>query len=224
MNITYESFKLKIRNRANHSSSNSHNNSGFTLIELLIAMVIFGIIVALIIGEYSDRQGRSITQQQAVEIQQTARASLYLISTEIIQAGYDPLKKGDVGIITAGNGSTNPLRFSYYDSAMIRVSKSYQLADNGSDGDNDITMKYGKESSPGAGIIEGGSQLLAENISALTFSYLDENNAATTVLDDIRAIQMTITATTDANERDRTQGSNNARTLITTIKCRNMGL
>ncbi|MBF0204302.1 MAG: hypothetical protein HQK67_08295, partial [Desulfamplus sp.] len=76
---------------------------------------------------------------------------------------------------------------------------------------------------------DGGTtdKLIAENISALTFTYLNASNAVTTTLTDIRAVTISITAITDAtltNELDRTGGTNNTRTLRATIQCRNLGL
>lgn len=220
----------------------SHNNRGFTLLELLIAIAIFGIVVGLIIDEYSAQTGQSITQQQAVEIQQTARASMYLISNKLKMAGFDPQGNNDAGITAAGDGINGSLDFSYYvdfgedginnnppDTSIDEAGEwgtgftlqtlSYAFNDSDGDGDNDIEMNDNS----------GGYNLLAENISTLDFTYFDQDNNSITIpippatLEDIRTIQITITATTDSNERDQSNG-NNLRTITTIVKCRNLGL
>ena len=200
-----------------HERIHRIDNRGFTMLELVIAVVIFGIVVALIINSYTDQQGQSISQQQAVELEQTARASIYLISRDIRNAGYDPESKNDVGIVNAGDGSIgNPLTLSFYvesGSGFTKNNISYVLNDQDSDGDNDLVISY--NSAP--------AQMFAENISNLTFSYYDQNNTVTTNLDEIRAIKVAIAVTTDSDELNRLK-TNNVRTLTTMIKCRNLGL
>ncbi len=219
------------------SIKKSNNNKGFTLLELLMAVVIFTIIVTLIINEYIGQQGQSITSQQAVEMQQTARASMFLISKNIRKAGFDPAGSNNAGITNAGDGSIgNPLDISYnvdfgedgIDNNSINgiddvaeqgtgftlETLTYVLADPDGDGDTDLVVE----------INGGGNQFLAENISTLNFTYLDETNTATATLADIRSIQVTTTVTTDSNELDRTMGNNNTRTLTAIFKCRNLGL
>ena len=53
----------------------------------------------------------------------------------------------------------------------------YSLADGDSDGDNDLMRN---------------SSILAENIDALNFVYLDENGNVTTLTTDIRSVQIAI--------------------------------
>ena len=85
-----------------------------------------------------------------------------------------------------------------------------------------------------------GRQVVAENISQLEFNYLDVNGNVTATLADIRSIQMSILAT--ASNPDRNYTNNVAyttasgliwgpfpdnlrrRMLITTVKCRNLGM
>lgn len=65
------------------------NNYGFTLIELMIAMVIAGIVAAAILMSFDSQQKTQVNQQLIVEMQQDARAALYLMQQDIRMAGYD---------------------------------------------------------------------------------------------------------------------------------------
>jgi len=67
----------------------NRNNYGFTLIELMIAMVIAGIVAAAIMMAFDSQQKTQVNQQLVVEMQQDARAALYLMQQDIRMAGYD---------------------------------------------------------------------------------------------------------------------------------------
>ena len=108
---------------------------------------------------------------------------------------------------------------------------TYSLYDSGSDGDTDIGRKVGA----------GNNQPVAENIDALNFVYLDEDNNVTTNADNVRSIQISIVARTQRDDEgyvDSTVYRNKQNTVIlaapndnfrrrlltTTVKCRNIGL
>ncbi|MGA8239089.1 MAG: prepilin-type N-terminal cleavage/methylation domain-containing protein [Desulfobacterales bacterium] len=67
----------------------NRNNYGFTLIELMIAMVIAGIVAAAILMSFDSQQKTQVNQQLIVDMQQDARAALYLMQQDIRMAGYD---------------------------------------------------------------------------------------------------------------------------------------
>jgi len=213
------------------------NEKGFSLIELMIALVIFSVVVALFASARIGQQDQELSQQQAVEMQQTARSALLLMSKDIRMAGYDP--KGDfaAGITGAGNGSAGTsLDLAYVEGfdgidndsdgqvdetdELNLKTVSYQLLDRPStnpDGDLDLTVQNNGS---------GGYQLLAENIPSLDLAYLDADGnvlAAPVALDDIRAVQVAVTVGVDNKELDRFP-ENNTRTLTTTVNCRNLGL
>lgn len=207
------------------------NNLGFTLIELLIAMVITTVVSAGILSAYQSQQNAHRAQKQIVEMQQNLRAALYIMTKEIRRAGYDPGGEHGAGITNAGNGSNalNRLIFTYFD-ADVETDGYDNDNDGATDepGENLQAIEYYLFDSNGDGNIDlgrrNGARLdaIAENIATLQFTYLDANGVITTNLSEIRLLQIRITATTDANERDYTNGSN--RTLTTTVKCRNLGL
>lgn len=199
-------------------------SKGVTLIELLVAMSIFSFIVAGIISSKLEQQDQHISQLQAVEMQQSVRAVMFLIKREIRMAGYDPfMQDNGAGIITA---QANNLFFSIgavddgkdndgdgqVDENQELETISYAFLDPEGDG-NDMTVSYN-----GA-----GAQVIAENILNLEFSYYDANGGSPGSVTDIKSVQITITTTTDVNEFARTT-NNNTRTLNTRVYLRNMGL
>lgn len=200
------------------------NTKGFTLIELLIAVVIFGAVISGIVASRIRQQDQGITQQQAVEMQQNVRAVIYLMSRELRMAGFNPhYQKYDTGVTVA---SPNTLSFTLVasddgdnndgdgetdeDGELETVTYAFQDSDG--DGDNDITVDYNG----------GGAQLISENIQNLVFSYFDETGAVTADPEEVRSIQIAITATTDIGELARS-ATNNTRSLSTLVYLRNLG-
>jgi type IV pilus assembly protein PilW len=208
------------------------NNAGFTLVELLMAMAITTIVSAGIVGAYRSQQNTQLAQKQSVEMQQNIRAALYIMTSEIRMAGYDPEGTNGAGIVNAGDGSnsSNRLIFTYFN-----ADAQNDGLDNNNDGNIDEpgenlqAVEYYLYDSLSDGTIDlgrrNGARLdaIADNIQTLQFTYLDADSNVTTTLSDIRSIQILIVATTDVNELNYT-GTNNNRTLTTTVKCRNLGL
>jgi type IV pilus assembly protein PilW len=209
------------------------NHLGFTLIELLIAMAITTIVSAGIFSAYQNQQKVQLAQKQVVEMQQTLRMAVYILTSEIRMAGYDPEGTNGAGIVSAGGGSSgSPLQFTFVadddsidndgDSTVDEAGElktiAYDLYDGYSDGDSDIGRAVGA----------GNRQPIAENIARLEFAYSDEDGItmplpiAVLDLPEIRSVHIIIEATIDSNETNYFNGNN--RMLTTTVKCRNLGL
>lgn len=200
------------------------STKGFTLIELLVAIAIFGLIITLMINSKIGQQDQNITQQQAVEVQQSVRAAVYLMSGEIRSAGYNPeYRTYDTGVTNAGvntltfnrvasdDGDDNDANGTTDEDGELEII-TYALQDSDGDGDLDITVAYNG----------GGANPVAENIQNLAFAYFDVNGAVTADISAIRSIQITITATTNITELARAP-LNNTRTLTNTVYLRNLG-
>ena len=208
---------IKIRN----------GSSGFTLIEILVGLAIFSLIITLLVSSKIRQTNQGVTRQQAVEMQQTVRSVILLMTNEIRQAGYNPHYKDYRPGISSANASA--LRFTLVasndsvdnngDGTVDEDGEfetiAYGLQDADGDGDTDITIDYNGS----------GAQLVAENISSLNFSYFDETGAALAlpVADpgEIRSIGISVTVTTDINQLARS--SDNTRTLSTVVFPRNLG-
>ncbi|MBE9544780.1 MAG: prepilin-type N-terminal cleavage/methylation domain-containing protein [Proteobacteria bacterium] len=223
-----------------------NNKGGFTLIELLIAMAISTVVMTAIYSAYRSQLKSHITQQKVVEMQQNARAAMFVMEREIKMSGYDPDRSQDTEITVADN---NTITFT--------VSAISDGIDNDGDGDIDTADSDGGEVqtitySLGGQDLQRNGAVVAENIQVLDFIYLDENRnlLGPTPLDTdnrdlIRSIQITLIARsgenvavmmmkhTDNKTYNNQQGdallvnpNDSFRRVILTadVKCRNLGL
>lgn len=223
-----------------------NNKGGFTLIELLIAMAISTVVMTAIYSAYQSQLKSHITQQKVVEMQQNARAAMFVMEREIKMSGYDPDRSQDTEITVADN---NTITFT--------VSAISDGIDNDGDGDIDTADSDGGEVqtitySLGGQDLQRNGAVVAENIQVLDFIYLDENRnlLGPTPLDTdnrdlIRSIQITLIARsgenvavmmmkhTDNKTYNNQQGdallvnpNDSFRRVILTadVKCRNLGL
>ena len=154
---------------------------GFTLIELLVALSMSIIVLAALVSSLFSQQKVHMTQDRLIEMQQDLRSAVYLFGADVKMAGYDP---------TGGANAT----FLIADQAEIQ----FQIDRNG-DGDftdpgppvtsdpmeviryaltNDANRDGIADGTPcdlGRELDNGGLQILAENIDALNFVYLDQD-------------------------------------------------
>jgi type IV pilus assembly protein PilW len=223
------------------------NKDGFTLIELMIAMAISTVVLAAIYSAHRAQLKSHITQQKVVEMQQNARAAMYVMEREIKMSGYDPDRSQNAEITAADD-----------DTITFTISAISDGIDNDGDGDIDTADSDGGEvqtitySIGGLLDLQRNGAVVAENIQVLDFIYLDENRnvLGPTPLDAanrdlIRSIQITLIARsgdtvavlmmkhTDNKTYNNQQGdallvnpNDRFRRVILTadVKCRNLGL
>lgn len=199
-------------------SKNKEN--GFTLVELLIAMTIGLIILAALSSTFLMQRKIYDVQEQIVEMVQTARAAMDMMTREIRMAGYDPADAGFDGIP--------------YDADQLQIETDINddgniLNDDGSyDSNEHIVYKYyDKDSSYPYQIKRktgnGNFQPFAENIQSFIFDYLDSSGSATTATADIRQIRITIIARTSKADSDYSANSGyRTHTLTSFITPRNL--
>ncbi len=201
---------------------------GFTLTELLVAMGISGIVMASTYSVYHSHQKSYLAQEQVVAMQQNLRAARYFMEREIRMAGYDPTQSAAAGIATANGNS-------------IRVTLDITEDGDTGDADEDITYCLSDSDGDGDNDLERNSNLIAENVDALDFVYLDQDGNPTATISQIRSVEVTIVARTGRgdpgytnttayyNQQDlvnpilAAQNDNlRRRRLTTTIKFRNL--
>ena len=203
------------------------NNKGFTLAELLVGLFVSGIVMTTILSAYYTQNKTYVVQDQLAAMVQNLRAAMDIMIREARMAGYDPTGTANAGIVVANPTSLTITEDMDGDGSITGdESITYSLADSDADGDNDL---------------ERNSNLIAENIDALDFVYLDENDASTTTLSEIQSIQITMVAKTqkvDQGYHDTITYTNQGgspifgppndsfrrRTLTAEVKCRNLGL
>lgn len=213
-------------------------NKGFTLIELLVAMAIGSIVLAAIVSAYQVQVKSKISQDITIDMQQTARAALQIMASDIRAAGCDPQGSADnAGFLTA-------------DSADIQVGMDIDDdAINGlPDGDTDEVgeqVRYVLNGDQLQRDIGDGSGLttLFQNVDALDFYYVNGQGNEESDPDEIRSVEVTIVVRSDRepwlsgyvnnktyqNMRNEDifgpAGDGLRRMRLTkTIYCRNMGL
>jgi len=243
------------------------NEAGFTLVELMIVLVVTGLIMTAVVSIFT-AQSRSYSQLDDVaNIQQDLRGALIILPAEIRQAGCDPEKSGTPKILEA---TGNRFRFTMDirgnavnpnsgDGDVCDAGEyiGYELtADTNNDGIVDNggapwtrTGSLGRQIGNACTNVFGGFDPLADNIEALEFNYLidDDNNESTPLvstltpsnLNQIRAVQVSILA----RAANPAQGFFNTSTyttasgvvwnppddnfrrrlVVTNIQCRNMG-
>jgi len=216
------------------------SNQGFTLTELLVAMVIAGVVAAGIYSTFYSQHKSYMTQEEVVSMQQNLRSAMHLIEREIRMAGCDPTGTAGAGIQTA-QANTIRITMDLTDDAGTGRPDGdttdpgediiYTLSDMDADGDNDLARND---------VNASGNVLMAENIDALNFVYLDETPATTATLPEIRSVQIAMVGRTGRPDRGYTDSSTyrnqqgtsiyaandsfRRRVLATDIKCRNLGL
>jgi type IV pilus assembly protein PilW len=218
------------------------SEKGFTVVELLVAMAIIGVVMGGIYSAYYSQQRSYVVQEQVAEMQQNLRGAMYFMAKEIRMAGCNPTGAADAGVVTAEANTINftmDLRGQDIDdppngtTTNANENITYALADispAGGDGILDLARDTG-----------GGQMVVAENIDALDFVYLDGAGNITADLLQIRSVQVTLVARTgkaDQGYRDTTSYTNlqgteilappndsvRRKRLATHIKCRNLGL
>ena len=192
---------------------------GFTLVELLIAMTIGLIILTALSSTFLLQRDIYDDQEQIVEMVQTARAAMDMMSGEIRMAGYDP--KG-----TMQRSDPTGAKFVGipYDANKLEI-----YADLNGDEDTDEPHEYIKYTMDSDFPFEirrdtgGGRQEFALNIQSFTFDYFDSNGNSTTTTANIRQIKITITARTSKPDRNYTPNSGyRTYTLTSYITPRNL--
>ena len=174
-----------------------NNKKGFTLMELAIAMALSTLVMAAIYSTYRAQLRSHITQQAIVEMQQNARAAMFVMEREIKMAGYDPSGAGGAGI-TVANANTITITILADDDGLDD--------DIDNDGDTNIdqpgelkTITYSLAGTDLQRTVDGTANTVAENIEVLDFIYFDEDQGAPATLADIRSIQITLIARSGAN-------------------------
>ncbi len=242
------------------------NSSGFSLVEILIALVLAGLVSTAIYKVYISQNKSYAVQEHITEMHQNLRTAMSMLKQEIRMAGYDPARNASAGISSAGadtiqfsmdisggdtDGIDNDADGSVDEADEAAFSDGVILAGAG----ENITYVHYDSDSPADGVNDalgrnagGGIQLLAENIDALNFVYLDASGSvlATPVADpaNIRTVQITLVARAEFSDPDYTnstqyQNQNPAgaqviyaapgdgfrrQRLTTQIRCRNLGL
>ena len=195
------------------------NKKGFTAIELLVSLAIMSIALTSIYSMYMSFIRTCTKEGVKIRVQQNVRSGLDMMIRDIRLAGLDPDGTGDFGIVAV---TSQRIQFT----ADRDMDGELDDAD-ATDGIDAPDMEHMAYEYDGSGILKmvlykaNGNletdEIMAENVTDLTFTYFDSNADTTSNLDEIRTvdIQMTIQK---ASGRDGLV----SRTLVKRVKCRNL--
>jgi prepilin-type N-terminal cleavage/methylation domain-containing protein len=217
------------------------NKKGFTLIELMVAMAISTVVMGAIYSVYTAQTKSARTQQMIVEMHQNIRAAMFLLEKDIRMAGFDisdppagaRIEQDFINRFTAlPTTDADPGEPENDDDPKTDATHIAFTADEDEDGHIDFDKN--EDDNINRELIayrfaNGELQVwqqnpdepddwtwltAAENISGVSFVYLDQNEAVTADLSLVRAIDITIAAATSTGER--------TMSMTNRVKCRNL--
>ena len=186
-------------------------SAGFTLVEMLISIAILSILFGTIYRTF-DIFGRSYTKENVkAGVQQKTRIGTDLMTRDIRMAGLDPLGTASAGFNAAHTNSTS-IQFTAdlnYDGDTNDAFEDITYALNGNLVQQTCDLWTGMVTAT-----------LLDNVSGLTFTYLDEADTPLSEpvpTDQIRTVLISLTT-----QRESGRDGPIRRTYATRIRCRNL--
>jgi type IV pilus assembly protein PilW len=181
------------------------HESGFTLVDMLIGLAMASVILVAIISLFVTLGRSYTTQNVAAQVQQVTRAGIELMVQDIRMAGVNPLKTSGVGVV---NASASTIQISSDLNLNGVIDETYEQITYYLNGNRLMQQLFA-----------GPPQPLVNNVTNLSFVYLDENNNPTAILTDIRMVEISMRV-----EEQAGRGETVSRTYATRVRCRNLGL
>lgn len=182
---------------------------GLTLVELMVAMAISSIVLGSVVSFHAAQTQAFTVQGDLTAMQRNVHAAANAVANLLRQAGYNPTNA--VAVQGFANISATSLqRFADLDSDGVVVGQS---------GNQDVTITFDAVGKT-LNIIRPPSSIVSfPDIDNVTFTYLDQNGAATTTLSNIRIVQVVImgrTAIADPHYTHPTSQDGYRRFVLTT--------
>ena len=195
---------IQIKNRALRSA-------GFTLVEVLMCIAILSILFGTIYRTFDTFNRSYANENVKAGVQQKSRIGIDLMARDIRLAGLDPLGSASAGFNPA-NTNTTSIQFTAdlnYDGDLDDPFEDMIYALNGN--------LLEQTSDLGSGPV---TATLLDNVTALTFTYLDQEDnllPEPVAVDQIRTVLISLTMQRPAG-REKTV----SRTYSTRVRCRNL--
>ena len=193
---------------------------GFTAVELLVSLAILSITLSTVYGLYMSFIKLQTKEGAKVRVQQHVRSSIDMMVRDIRMVGLNPELKDGFGI-------KEPLDPHYLKFTSDRDMDGQLDDPDLSDGIDEKDLEYLQYAYEGNKRIEmilynsdDSEEMratLVDDVTDLTFSYLDANGAATSSAIDVRIIVIRMSIQKPAG-----RGVKVSRTLIKRVKCRNL--
>jgi type IV pilus assembly protein PilW len=195
-------------------TARTNTTDGFTLLEVMVSIAIGMVVLAAVTTTFMSQTKFYNAQEQINEMEQNARGAMDIITRELKMAGYRPTGMTLTGVT--------------YDATQLQIQ-----ADVNGDGlltpvdtePNEIVI-YAFDSTNTQITRKDGSnaaEVLANNITDFTFSYLDAGGASTSTSANIRQVSISITARTAKPDPNYTS-NNGYRTYTVTATITPMNL
>ena len=192
---------------------------GFTLAEFLVAIALVGLTMTGLLAIIMTGNQTYSTGSNQIEAQQAARVALERMVQEIRGAGYNP--KGAVCEppltncpIVGDPGPGNPTATALVIHSDTDGDGTFEATERilyTLNGNNLQRRDYAVDATP---------QTIVGGIEALTFTYLDENDAVTALAENIRSVQISLT-TRPENQPATWQAGRVSVTMSDKIRLRN---
>ena len=187
------------------------DKKGFSLIEIMVAIAIMSILSIAMMKTYTGFTRVYTTQEVAAGAQQDLRAALNIMTQDIRMAGFDPTDSDNFGVEVAT--ATNIRITSDTDiDGVVDQSNFERITYNLNAGTNQLQQILYQ------GTASESTQPVVDNVTNLTFTYLDEDNNITAIPADIRTVIISMTIQELAG-----RGGLVTRSLSTRVQCRNLG-
>ena len=201
-------FSKHIRLKKNFFLITSESG-GFTVTELVLALAIMMMVMAAMVSLLISLNRVYTAQNVAAGVQQVTRTGINIMTRNIRMAGLNPLHINQIGILEA---SVNKIRFQHdtNGNGTIEIGQDEDTAYLLNGNHQLIRQKDGNSRS---------SKSLIDHVNDLTFKYVDRDDEETSILDDIHAVEISLTVREPAGK-----GKFISRTYSTRVICRNLGL
>jgi len=195
------------------------NKKGFTAVEMLVSLAILSITLGSIYSLYMSFIRTCTKEGVKINVQQGVRSSLDMMIRDIRLAGLDPTGTDDFGIV-----AVTPRRIQFTaDRDMDGELDDADVTDGIDDPDMEfMAYEYDGNSSVRMSLYKADGSLeisdtMVENVTDLSFAYFNSEANTTSVVDDIRTVEIRMTIQKPSGRDDQV-----SRTLIKRVECRNL--
>jgi prepilin-type N-terminal cleavage/methylation domain-containing protein len=140
---------------------------GMTLVEMMISLAIFTVVLGVVFGFLQNTSESYQKTRQKVQYQQSVRAAISLMSSEIRSTGCDP---GSVGFDKFGQADSDLLQ------CRMDLNGDSDTTDNNPD--EDITYSFAAATGELTRDVGNGPQVILRGLQNVTFSYFDGTGTA----------------------------------------------